>query len=83
MLSLISHLIEGNADTPVERHPCFLRAEILFFYFLVPCSVEGPPSPHDGWQFSEKSECLQNEGWEDTVSDSSVSTHTQLFLDGN
>lgn len=30
MLSLTSHLIEGNADKPVERHPCFLRAKILF-----------------------------------------------------
>lgn len=34
VLSLISHLIEGNADKPVERHPCFLRAEILFRGYL-------------------------------------------------
>lgn len=72
---------KGNADKLVGSTPAGNISLFPTSYFLLPCTV-GPSSGSQVgiWQ-REKHRRLMRDGWGRALSDSSVRTHTWLFLE--
>lgn len=76
----ISHLIAENGDKP-----CVLESQGTsqrpFPCFPVPGSIEGPWSPHDGWQFLNRlNVCRMNDGRTQSLTVQSVPTLSYFWM---